>query len=166
VLWKGWRNQTRSHLYRSASPRLPWHNKLHQRGCVPSSPSAVGDRADHFRSVYFPRTISARFSQMSCGGGSSHLPVTPPSKLRLIRVRCRDVGHAPVVLREQAQLLQPLVPRGLSSLVETEVELDLWRHVQLSVLNRTGFIPAGDLNRPLGGVRPFQQKTTCITQII
>jgi hypothetical protein len=96
-------NSTRFQPYGNTSPCGPWHSKLLQR--LPCT--------DPFRIGYRPRTIPARFSQLSCGGGSSCLGAAPPPEPRQLRVRPQDVGVAPVGLFEEAQLIQPPVPRGI-----------------------------------------------------
>ena len=124
----GHENKPLSQPCRSTSPRIPWHNKLPTRGCASVSHGCwlitVCAGSNLFWSSYRPRTIRARFRQLSCGAGSSHLSEAPAPKIRPLRVRRRDVSHTPVALCEQAQLLQPLVPRGLE---EFEVKPDLRR---------------------------------------
>jgi len=57
-------------------------------------------------------------------------PERPP-----LRVKRRDVGHAPVGHCDLAQLLQPLVPRGLRE-IEDEPDLRRARATRLSEPSR------------------------------
>ena len=56
-------------------------------------------------------------------GRIAHLGVAPLPERPSFRVALRDMGHAPVGLCDQAQLLERLVPRGVEGI---EVEPNLW----------------------------------------